>query len=248
MSPVPGPNDWQGAEIIAIERASSNIVKVSIQPDIYVPFRAGQHIDVRLTAEDGYQASRSYSIASAPGQGQTYDLLIERLLDGEVSGFFHDAAEPGSRMDLKGPVGGHFVWDSPRKGSILLVAGGSGIAPILSMIRHRNLSEKLAPVSLVYAARFAHELVALEELLTASTMDDKFQFRSSCRVKRSGHLTGAMSAFQKLRWPPSWAGPMKCPRLHLSVGQIPSLRLQPSHWSRSACPKRSCASNASATQ
>lgn len=175
MSPVPGPNDWQGAEIIAIERASSNIVKVSIQPDIYVPFRAGQHIDVRLTAEDGYQASRSYSIASAPGQGQTYDLLIERLLDGEVSGFFHDAAEPGSRMDLKGPVGGHFVWDSPRKGSILLVAGGSGIAPILSMIRHRNLSEKLAPVSLVYAARFAHELVALEELLTASTMDDKFQ-------------------------------------------------------------------------
>ena len=171
------PNDWQGAEIAAIERASSNILKVAIRPDVMVPFRAGQHIDVRLTAEDGYQASRSYSISAAPGQGDTYDLLIERLVDGEVSGFFHEAAEPGARLEIKGPIGGHFVWASPQSGSILLVAGGSGIAPILSMVRHRNKSETSAKIRLVYATRFAHELVALDELLEASSMDQQFQLR-----------------------------------------------------------------------
>ena len=176
MSQSPGPNDWQEATVVALNPASENILQVTIRPEIWLPFRAGQHIDVRLTAEDGYQASRSYSIASAPDRGQFYDLLIERLPDGEVSGFFHEAAEPGANLEIKGPVGGHFVWEDTADGAILAIAGGSGLAPILSMIRHRRAAASRVSMHLVYATRFAAQLVALEELRSCREGDPAFGF------------------------------------------------------------------------
>ena len=176
MSTVPGPNDWQKAEVIALEPASANILQVTVRPDVWVPFKVGQHLDIRLTAEDGYQASRSYSVASPPEQVGAYDLLIEQLPDGEVSGYFHEGAEVGIHVDIKGPVGGHFVWESPCDGSVLMIAGGSGIAPILSMIRHRCTLADPSPLGLVYATRHAAQLVALPELRSSSETDPDFWF------------------------------------------------------------------------
>lgn len=176
MSKVPGPNEWQKAEIVALGNASDNIRQVTVRPDIWVPFKAGQHLDIRLTADDGYQASRSYSVASPPHVEGTYDLLIERLPYGEVSGFIHEGAKAGVQIEIKGPVGGHFVWEAPRDGSVLMIAGGSGIAPILSMIRHRCAMADPAPVGLAYATRHASQLVAQPELRSSSEHDPNFSF------------------------------------------------------------------------
>ena len=98
--------------------------------------RAGQHVDVRLTAEDGYQAQRSYSIASAPEDARIA-LTVERLDDGEVSPYLTDVLRVGDRLELRGPIGGHFVWGVALGGPLLLVAGGSGIVPLMAMLRHR---------------------------------------------------------------------------------------------------------------
>ena len=98
--------------------------------------RAGQHVDVRLTAEDGYQAQRSYSIASAPDDG-SLELTVERLDDGEVSPYLADELRAGDELELRGPIGGYFVWERSLGGPLLLVAGGSGIVPLMAMLRHR---------------------------------------------------------------------------------------------------------------
>ena len=179
MTNLPGPNEWQRAKIIFLDYASHNIRLVKIRPDVWVPFKSGQHIDVRLTAEDGYQASRSYSVASPPHSDTAYDLLIDRLPEGEVSGFFHDHAEIGTEIEIKGPVGGHFVWQSPTKGSILMVAGGAGIAPVLSMVRHRMFAAAKVPVGLIYATRRAKDIVAFDELRTLDEADRMFSLEIS---------------------------------------------------------------------
>src|SRR3712207_2751569 len=99
--------------------------------------RAGQHVDVRLTADDGYQAQRSYSIASAPDDSDRVALTVERIEDGEVSPYLVDELAEGDQLELRGPIGGYFVWDVEMGGPLLLVAGGSGIAPLMAMLRHR---------------------------------------------------------------------------------------------------------------
>lgn len=172
----PGPNDWRKAEISGLQRASDNIRLVTIRPLLWTPFRAGQHIDVRLTAEDGYQASRSYSIASSPLHEGSYELLIARLPDGEVSGYFHDGAEVGAEVEIKGPIGGHFVWEESARSPIVMMAGGSGIAPLLSMIRYRSESFHQGPLHLVYVARYAGDLIAFDELQMLSETGRGFSF------------------------------------------------------------------------
>ena len=107
-------------------------------------FNAGQHVDVRLTAPDGYSAQRSYSIASAPG-AREIELAIERLDDGEVSPFFHEAAAVGDEIELRGPIGGHFIWQVGDGGPLLLIGGGSGVVPLMSMARHRAAAGATAP-------------------------------------------------------------------------------------------------------
>jgi ferredoxin-NADP reductase len=124
--------------------------------------RAGQHLDVRLTAEDGYQASRSYSIASAPGEPQA--ITVERLPDGEVSPYLVDDAEPGDQLEVRGPVGGYFVWQPSVGGPLLLVAGGSGIVPLMSMARHRHAAGSDVPARLVYSSRTLEDVIYREEL------------------------------------------------------------------------------------
>jgi len=125
---------------------------------------AGQHVDVRLTAEDGYQAERSYSIASPPEERMLVTLTVERLDDGEVSPYLADELRVGDQVELRGPIGGYFVWEASTGGPLLLVAGGSGIVPLMAMIRHRKAASSTVPTRLLYSSRSYEEIIYRDEL------------------------------------------------------------------------------------
>jgi ferredoxin-NADP reductase len=125
--------------------------------------RAGQHVDVRLTAEDRYQAQRSYSIASAPDHGQLV-LTVERLEDGEVSPYLVDELRPGDELELRGPIGGYFVWEQSFGGPLLLVAGGSGVVPLRAILRHWASGDREVPARLLYSSRSLEEVIYRDEL------------------------------------------------------------------------------------
>jgi ferredoxin-NADP reductase len=126
--------------------------------------RAGQHLDVRLTAEDGYQAERSYSIASAPGDPLA--ITVERLEDGEVSPYLVDHVTEGDVFEVRGPIGGYFVWDGDEPEPVLLVAGGSGVVPLMAMARHRAQVGSTAPMRLLYSSRTWDDVIYRDELAT----------------------------------------------------------------------------------
>jgi ferredoxin-NADP reductase len=127
--------------------------------------RAGQHVDVRLTAEDGYQAERSYSIASAPGEPPT--LTVEQLEDGEVSPYLVEEVMPADRFELRGPIGGYFVWEADGATEpLFLVAGGSGIVPLMAMLRHRRAAGSTVPAKLLYSSRTLEDVIYRTELDT----------------------------------------------------------------------------------
>ncbi|MDH2309533.1 FAD-binding oxidoreductase [Methylobacterium brachiatum] len=155
---------WHQAEITAIAPVTPQVKSFRLRSELAQAYRAGQHVDVRLTAEDGYQAQRSYSIASAPDGSGTLELMVEALPDGEVSGWFSQAAEVGDRVELRGPIGGSFSWDGPDGGPLLLGAGGSGVVPLLAMLRRRALVAPQIPAALIYSARTREEAIALPEL------------------------------------------------------------------------------------
>ncbi len=144
-------------------RAKSIVLEL---PD-WAGHRAGQHVDVRLTAEDGYQAQRSYSIASGPEDGHLV-LTVERLDDGEVSPYLADVLQPGDELELRGPVGGYFVWEESLGGPLLLVAGGSGVVPLRAMLRHRSAAGSSVPVRLLYSSRSLDDVIYREELLNGA--------------------------------------------------------------------------------
>ena len=147
---------WQTARVEALEPLSARIRRVVLRPQAWHAPWAGQHLDLRLTAEDGYQAQRSYSLLSPPELEGVYELGIERLADGEVSPWFHDAAQVGDTIEILGPVGGHFVWHAAEGRPTLLIGGGSGVVPLLSMAAHRAHRAKasaLTPMVLLVAAR-----------------------------------------------------------------------------------------------
>ncbi|MBZ9816349.1 ferredoxin reductase [Mesorhizobium sp. CA7] len=164
MSAEPSPQSpWQAATITRIQKRTPRVTSFWFQPTRPFAHLAGQHVDIRLTAPDGYQARRSYSIASAPGGG--IELAIERLDDGEVSPFFHDVAAVGDEIELRGPLGGHFIWEESDGGPILLVGGGSGVVPLMAMVRHRTLRNTAVPVVLVFSARVWEEVIFRDELI-----------------------------------------------------------------------------------
>jgi ferredoxin-NADP reductase len=124
---------------------------------------AGQHVDVRLTAEDGYQAQRSYSIASAP-EAADLELTVERIADGEVSPYLVDEARPGDRFELRGPIGGYFVWHAGLTGPLGLIAGGSGLVPLMAMLRHRRAAGATDDARLLVSARTLDDVLYRDEL------------------------------------------------------------------------------------
>jgi ferredoxin-NADP reductase len=165
---------WQGAVIERIEPQTARVKSFFLRPRSWGSFRAGQHLDVRLTAPDGYQAQRSYSVASAPGLKGLYELIVERLEDGEVSPFFHDVAEVGDTVEIRGPFGGHFVWGPEDGGPLLLVGGGSGVAPLMSILRHRAAVGGDVRAVLLQAARAWDDVIYREELIARDAAETDF--------------------------------------------------------------------------
>ena len=140
-----------------------HVRSIVLDPPDWHGHLAGQHVDVRLTAEDGYQAQRSYSIASAP-EDEHLVLTVERLDDGEVSPYLVDELRPGDELELRGPIGGYFVWEASTGGPLLLLAGGSGVVPLRAMLRHRAAAGSSVPARLLYSARSLDEVIYRDEL------------------------------------------------------------------------------------
>ncbi|MDM0106351.1 FAD-binding oxidoreductase [Variovorax sp. J22R24] len=168
------PSRWHEAEIERVVRATPRTVSVFLKAPV-ARHVAGQHLDVRLTAPDGYEAQRSYSIASAPGEA-SIELLIEKLDDGEVSPYFHEVARAGDTIDVRGPLGGHFIWRAMDGGPVLLMAGGSGIAPLMAIVRDGVRERTKVPLLLVYSARTWEELAFRDELIDLEARHADFRF------------------------------------------------------------------------
>jgi ferredoxin-NADP reductase len=164
---------WQVASVVEVRRETPRAHTLVLDVPGWRGHRAGQHVDIRLVAEDGYQAQRSYSIASAP-ETPRVELTVERLDDGEVSPYLCDVLHAGDGLEVRGPIGGYFVWSSISSGPVFLVAGGSGIVPLMAMLRHRAGAapevRARSPMRLLYSARTASDLIYTQEL--AKIADD----------------------------------------------------------------------------
>jgi ferredoxin-NADP reductase len=167
---VLGRLSWQVADVVDVVQETESASSLLLQCPAWPGHAAGQHVDVRLTAEDGYQAQRSYSIASAP-EDEQLALTIQRLDDGEVSPYLVDVLQRGDQLELRGPIGGYFVWDVDRAGSLMLFAGGSGIVPLRAMLRHRAAAHGDVPARLLYSARSLDDVIYREELDRLGTGD-----------------------------------------------------------------------------
>lgn len=165
---LPGRLTWQLGRVVGLVDETPRCRSIELELPDWRGHRAGQHVDVRLTAQDGYQAQRSYSIASAPSDS-TFMLTVERLDDGEVSPYLTDELRPGDELELRGPIGGYFVWEEALGGPLLLIAGGSGVVPLRAMLRQWAAGERGAPVRLLYSARSLVDVIYREELARAGS-------------------------------------------------------------------------------
>jgi ferredoxin-NADP reductase len=171
---VLGRLTWLVAEVAQVRPETPRVKTLALDVGGWPGHRAGQHVDVRLTAEDGYQAQRSYSIAT-PAAGPRVELTIERIDDGEVSPYLTEEAMPGDLFELRGPVGGYFVWDPSPGGSVLLVGGGSGVVPLMAMARQRAAHRDGVPTRLLYSARSDEDLIYRDELDLLAARGDGFE-------------------------------------------------------------------------
>jgi ferredoxin-NADP reductase len=165
LSSVIRATDWRVATVAAIAPETPRAATLTLDVPGWDGHRAGQHIDVRLTADDGYRAQRSYSIASAPEDGRPM-ITVEELLDGEVSPWFVQVAREGDQFEVRGPFGGWFVWDATDTEPIMLIAGGSGLVPLMSMLRHRRNAGSDVPTKVLVSAREADDVLYARELET----------------------------------------------------------------------------------
>jgi ferredoxin-NADP reductase len=146
----------------AVTQETASAVTLSLSVPDWAGHRAGQHVDIRLTSDDGYRAERAYSIASAPGEPLA--ITVERLDDGEVSPYLTEEARTGDQLEVRGPVGGYFVWETGSGGPLLLAAGGSGVVPLRAILRHRSRVGSSVPVRLLYSSRSWEDVIYSSEL------------------------------------------------------------------------------------
>ncbi len=167
---IPGRLIWQLGRVVELTEETPRCKSLVLDLPEWQGHRAGQHVDIRLTAEDGYQAERSYSIASAP-EDRHLVLTVERLDDGEVSPYLVDELRPDDELELRGPIGGYFVWDRSLGGPLLLIAGGSGVVPFRSMLRHWAAGEHDTAARLLYSSRTLPDVIYQEELTRFAAED-----------------------------------------------------------------------------
>jgi len=164
--------DWQIATISSIKPENDKVKSFTLKLPAWMKHKAGQHYDIRLTAEDGYQTQRSYSIASEPERKGEVDITVERINDGEVSTYLHDIVIKGDRIETRGPIGGYFTWEAGMDTPLLLIAGGSGVVPLMSMIRHRSAARAKNPTALLYSSRNFEDIIYFNELENLSRADN----------------------------------------------------------------------------
>jgi ferredoxin-NADP reductase len=156
------PGHWQIATITSIKRETPHVKSFRFDLPMWMPHLPGQHYDVKLTAPDGYVAERSYSIASSPLDEGEIELTVDRLADGEVSPYLHDVVEEGDQVEVRGPFASYFVWRG--EAPVLLVGGGSGVVPLMAILRHRRRTMPDLPMRLVYSVRTAEDVIYADEL------------------------------------------------------------------------------------
>ncbi len=161
---------WRRARVVGLRDETPRVRTLLLDVPEWPGHRAGQHVDIRLTAEDGYQAQRSYSLASAP-EDPVLALTVERLDDGEVSPYLTQEVRVGDLLELRGPLGGYFVWDRSMGGPLLLLAGGSGVVPLMAILRHRAMRGSPSPARLLYSCRGPDTVIYREELLALERAD-----------------------------------------------------------------------------
>jgi ferredoxin-NADP reductase len=213
MPPRAAAIAWRLATVVAVVTETPRTRTLVLDVPGWPGHRAGQHVDVRLTAEDGYQAQRSYSIASAP-QDSRIALTVDRLEDGEVSPYLTDVLRVGDRLELRGPIGGYFVWDVALGGPLLLVAGGSGIVPLMAMLRHRAAALETAalrhsvPARLLYSSRRRDDMFYRDELARLTKDDATLEVAFTFTREPPPGWTGLRRRIDRMMlaqiaWPPS---------------------------------------------
>jgi ferredoxin-NADP reductase len=203
---LPGRLSWQLGSVVELTDETERTRSIAFDVPGWSGHRAGQHVDVRLTAEDGYQAQRSYSIASAPEDDHLV-LTVERLDDGEVSPYLAGVLMAGDEIELRGPIGGYFLWEQRLGGPLLLIAGGSGIVPFRSMLRHRAAAGSDVPACLLYSSRSLDDVIYRDELMgfsAADGVDVEFALTRQWPEDWTGHR-GRIDRplLEKLAWPAS---------------------------------------------
>jgi ferredoxin-NADP reductase len=206
---------WRSATVVDVVQETPDTRTFVLDVPGWPGHRAGHHVDVRLTAEDGYQAERSYSIASPPEEARLA-LTVERLEDGEVSTYLFDDLHPGDKLELRGPIGGYFVWDVATGGPLLLVAGGSGIVPLMAMLRHRERALAAAgavarhqlPVRLLYSSRRWDNVIFRDELAVLAAKDITLEVTHTLTRDAPDGWTGFRrridrAMLEAVAWPPS---------------------------------------------
>ena len=191
---------WQLARVIEVVTETTRTKSIVLDADDRAGHLAGQHVDVRLTGEDGYQAQRSYSIASAP-EDEHLVLTVERLADGEVSPYLTETLRPGDDLELRGPIGGYFVWQESLGGPLLLVGGGSGVVPLRAMLRHHRAIASEIPIRLLYSARTRGDLIYRAELGEYETTITLTREQPEGWAGRTGRIDRDLLA--GVSWPPA---------------------------------------------
>jgi ferredoxin-NADP reductase len=164
------PGRWQIATVASIRPETPRVKSFRLQLPMWMPHLPGQHYDIRLTAPDGYSAQRSYSVASSPLDEREIELTIDRLADGEVSPYFHDVVEPGDRVEVRGPFASYFVWRGDEPPPVVLVGGGSGVVPLMAMLRHCRRTMPDLDMRLLYSVRTADDVIYAGELGAETTL------------------------------------------------------------------------------
>jgi ferredoxin-NADP reductase len=206
---VLGRLSWRAAQVLEVRRESASARTLVLEVPDWPGHLPGQHVDVRLTAEDGYQAQRSYSIASAPDGA--LELTVERLADGEVSPYLTDALRPGNLLELRGPIGGWFVWRPGEQTPVQLLGGGSGVVPLMAMVRTRVANGSPTPMRLLYSTRTPDTVLYGDELRRLAQRDPTLR----------------VDLVYTRHAPEGWEGP---------VGRLDRARLATLAWPPAAAP------------
>lgn len=205
--------EWQFAQVCDVVVETSRVKSLVLRPPSWSGHLPGQHVDIRLTAEDGYQAQRSYSIASPPEDG-LITLTVERVKDGEVSPYLLDELRVGDQLELRGPIGGYFVWTGAAREPVYLLAGGTGITPLISILRHRERRPYRPPALLIYSARSWQDIIYRDELDAMMRRDSSFRLVYALTRQQPQEWTGHRGRINRGLLSANWFLPARNPAIY----------------------------------